>query len=158
MEYSTENWDKLVSLFNSAYDLILGFLGQFTMFELIVLGGLIYIIFGIATSQSITEERLDKAIGRNFDYIEKISFDIDAIKRELDSLAGHDEMTSVKYDIEELLRKVDGRDFSYEISSIESELYGLRNAIEELKIEIKGPFDINEYAKKFNDTKDIEND
>lgn len=151
MDYSTENWDKLVSLFSSLYDLIAGFLSQFTLFELIVLGGLVYIILLIASQHSITQKKFEKQINWNFNYIEQIRFDVDAIKRDLDTVASHDDMTSIAQDVEELLRKVDVRDFSYEINATKSELVGLSDAIEELKDNIKEPFDINEFARKFNE-------
>jgi hypothetical protein len=102
MEYSTENWDKLVSLFNSVYDLILGFLGQFTMFELIVLGLLIYIVYMVASNFMITERRLKGVIHTNFEYIEQINANVIDIKNSLDSLAGHEDMTQLQMEVDDL--------------------------------------------------------
>ena len=102
MDYSTENWDKLVSLFNSAYDLILVFLGQFTMFELIVLGLLIYIVYMVASNFMITERRLKGVINTNFEYIEQINANVIDIKNSLDSLAGHEDMTQLQMEVDDL--------------------------------------------------------
>ena len=107
MDYSTENWDKLVSLFSSLYDLIAGFLSQFTLFELIVLGCLVYIILAIGHTALFIEERLNKTIWRNFDYIEQINFNVNAIKYELDFLARHEDMEQLQVEVDELKNMIE---------------------------------------------------
>ena len=106
MEYSTENWDKLVSFFSFLYGLVADFLGQFTTFELIVLGFLVYIVYMVASNFMITERRLKSVIHTNFDYIEQINANVFDIKNSLDSLAGHEDMTQLQMEVDELKNMV----------------------------------------------------
>ena len=106
MEYSTENWDKFVSFFSILYGLVADFLGQFTTFELIVLGFLVYIVYMVASNFTITERTLKSAIHTNFDYIEQINANVIDIKNSLDSLAGHEDMTQLQMEVDELKNMV----------------------------------------------------
>jgi hypothetical protein len=106
MEYSTENWDKLVSFFSFLYGLVADFLGQFTTFELIVLGFLVYIVYMVASNFMITERTLKSAIHTNFEYIEQINANVIDIKNSLDLLAGHEDMTQLQMEVDELKNMV----------------------------------------------------